>query len=109
MDTISIVSAVITLSIAAASFVIAYRHSKEKGFVWNNAYIYASKEEREERDWKAEYKQSKVVFVMIGIMFSIFTVEIITGWDWLMFVGIGLAVIAIIYAIASSMNGKKSA
>ncbi|MDL2237035.1 DUF3784 domain-containing protein [Christensenellaceae bacterium OttesenSCG-928-K19] len=108
MDTVTIALSVITLLLAAASFVIAYRQSKERGFVFNNSYLYASKEERERRDWAPEYKQSKTAFFILGLMFSILTLKIIIKWDWLTFVVVGIAVVLVVYAIASSLNGIKN-
>jgi len=102
-----IVFSIITLTIAVVSFVIAYRQSKEKGFVFNNSYIYASKEERKSQNWTPEYKQSKVAFVILGIMFSTLTLEIIVSWGWLFYAVIGIAAILVVYAIVSSIKGVK--
>ena len=42
-----IIGAIVLGLIAIACFVGSYFQFKEKGFLFNNAYIYASKEERE--------------------------------------------------------------
>lgn len=41
---------VVALALAALLFVLSCRSFREKGFLLNNAYLYASKEEREAMD-----------------------------------------------------------
>ena len=67
----NIIGAIILGVIAIASFIFSYLQFQEKGFLFNNAYIYASKQERETMDKKPHYKQSGIVFVFIGIIFLI--------------------------------------
>lgn len=43
-------------------FVLSYRQFNEKGFLFNNAYIFASKQERETMNKKPHYKQSGICF-----------------------------------------------
>ncbi|MBF4691515.1 DUF3784 domain-containing protein [Fusibacter sp. Q10-2] len=40
------------------AFIISYMQYKEKGFLFNNAYLYASKKERNEMNKKPHYRQS---------------------------------------------------
>lgn len=58
----NIVGAIILGIVAIASLVFSYLQFNEKGFLLNNAYIYASKQEREAMDKKPYYKQSGIVF-----------------------------------------------
>ena len=67
----NIIGAIILGVIAIACFIFSYLQFQEKGFLFNNAYIYASKQERETMDKKPHYKQSGIVFVFIGIIFFI--------------------------------------
>ena len=95
---------VIVLGIVSiACFIFSYLQFNEKGFLFNNAYIYASKQEREVMDKKPHYRQSGIVFIMIGIIFAINAAEILLKTGWLFYVVIVITVIAIIYAIASSV------
>ena len=48
----NVIGALILGVIASACFVISYLRFNKKGFLFNNAYIYASKQEREEMDKK---------------------------------------------------------
>lgn len=53
----------IVLSVVCA--IIIFFQFRKKGFLFNNAYIYASKQERETIDKKPHYRQSSVVFAFI--------------------------------------------
>ena len=72
----NIIGAIVLGIVAIVCYVFSYLQFNEKGFLFNNAYIYASKQERKVMDKKPHYKQSGIVFLMIGIAFFINTVEI---------------------------------
>lgn len=94
----------IAFIISIAMFVISFRSFKEKGFLFNNAYIYASKEERETMDRKPHYKQSAIVFLMLGIVFLLIAAEIIWETGWLFYVEMLCIAIVLIYAVVSSIK-----
>lgn len=73
----NIVGAIVLGVIAIICFVFSYLQFNEKGFLFNNAYIYASKQERKNMDKKPYYKQSGIVFLLIGIIFLINIIDII--------------------------------
>lgn len=107
----NIIGAVALGIVAIVCFVFSYLQFHEKGFLFNNAYIYASKNERETMDKKPHYKQSGVVFLLIGAVFAINAVDMILKTGWLFYVVIVIAIIAVTYAIASSImieRNKKS-
>ena len=104
----NIIGAVALGIVAIVCFVFSYLQFHEKGFLFNNAYIYASKNERETMDKKPHYKQSGVVFLLIGAVFAINAVDMILKTGWLFYIVIVIAVIAIIYAIASSVIIEKN-
>ena len=64
MSTAQIILAVILFGIAAALVIAGIRHLQCKGYCFNNAYIYASKDERETMYLRPYYKQSGIVFLM---------------------------------------------
>lgn len=99
----NIVGAIISGIVAIVCLVISYLQFNEKGFLFNNAYIYASKQERETMDKKPHYRQSGIVFLMIGIIFLINVAEMILETGWLFHLVIVVAIIAIAYAIISSV------
>lgn len=98
-----IILSCILFLIAIGAFVMSYRSFREKGFLFNNAYIYASKQERETMDKKPHYRQSAIVFLMIGVIFLLNGVSVLLAAKWIFILVIVIAVIAIIYAIISSI------
>lgn len=96
--------------ISALAFIMSFRSFKNKGFLFNNAYIYASKKERESMDKKPHYRQSAIVFLLIGFIFLFNALAVLFSADW-MYIIVGALVIAtIVYTIVSSVkieNGKK--
>ena len=92
---------------AIVCFVLSYLQFHEKGFLMNNAYIYASQKERETMDKKPHYKQSGIVFLLIGIIFLLNTLEMIFETGWLFYGVIIIVVIVMIYAIVSSIIIKR--
>lgn len=51
-----LVGAIICAIIMVTAFVISYFQFKEKGFLFNNAYLYASKAERETMNKSPYYR-----------------------------------------------------
>ena len=88
-------------------FTISLLHMYEKGFLMNNAYIYASKEEREKMNKKLYYRQSGIVFMFLGIisLLNAFNAELKTIG---LFIAIlVIVVITIVYAIVSTRSIEK--
>lgn len=96
-----VVMAIISLIISIMSF-------KEKGFLVNNAYIWASKQEREMMNKKPYYRQTAVGFTMITALLFCMAVECIlsTGWLWIVIGGVSF--ILLVYAIKSSIKMSNS-
>ncbi len=101
------VAEIILAVIAIACFVISFFQFHEKGFLLNNAYLYASKQERETMNKKPHYRQSGIVFLIIGIIFAINAIEIIIKTGWLFYVMLAVAVVTIVYAVVSSVSIEK--
>ena len=104
----NIIGAVVFGIVSIACFVFSYLQFNEKGFLFNNAYIYAFKQEREVMDKKPHYRQSGIVFLLLGIIFAINAVDVILKTGWLFYVAIIIAIIAVIYAILSSVKIERS-
>lgn len=98
-----IITGIVCSILAIGAFIVSFRSFKEKGFLFNNAYLYASKEERATMDKKPHYRQSAVVFLMIGIIFLLNAMSSIWTNSWFSYMAIVVALIAIIYAIVSSV------
>lgn len=65
---VCIVLTVVCLGISAVQF-------KERGFLFHNAYIWASKQERDRMDKKPYYRQSAVAFALCGAIFLVMAME----------------------------------
>ena len=104
----NIIGSIVLGIMSIACFVLSYLQFNEKGFLFNNAYIYAFKQEREVMDKKPHYRQSGIVFLLLGIIFAINAVDVILKTGWLFYVVIVIAVITIIYGIASSVIIEKN-
>lgn len=101
------VLAAIVLIISIAMFIISFRSFREKGFLLNNAYIFESEENRKTMNKKPHYRQTAVVFLMLGIVFLIIATELILKTGWLFYVDILCMVIVLVYAIVSSIEISK--
>jgi len=98
------ICAIVCGVLAIVSAIISIRSFMEKGFLFNNAYIWASKQEREKMDKKPHYRQSAIAFAIITAVFVCMALEcvLLTGWLWIA-VGV-LSVSVLVYAIASSVK-----
>ena len=103
-----IITASILSIISIFAFVMSIRSFMRKGFLFNNAYIYASKEEREQMNKKPHYKQSAIVFLLIGLIFLLNALSVLFKANWIFYVVIGVVIITIIYAIVSSIMIEKN-
>jgi hypothetical protein len=93
--------------VALFAFWMSIRSFREKGFLFNNAYIYASKKERETMDKSPHYRQSGIVFALIGLLFLINTLVLIFHIRWLFWLVIGITAITLVCAVTSSVIIEK--
>ena len=98
--------AIIMFLIAVFAWILSIRSFLEKGFLLNNAYIYASKSEREKMDKKPHYRQSAVVFLLLGMVFALNGFAALFHVDWIYTLVIVCIISTIIYAIVSSIANK---
>lgn len=98
---------VVCIVLSLAALIISLRAFQEKGFLLNNAYIYASPEEREKLDKKPWYRQTAIAFLLISIIFALLALEVWLDAHWLFFGVLGVSVIAVVYAVASSIAIEK--
>ena len=97
-----LVFAVICFVLALIFLIISVLQFQEKGFLFNNAFIWASKQERKTMNKKPHYRQSGIVFALCAAVFFAMALEclLMTGWLWVI-VGL-LSAAMLVYAIASS-------
>ncbi len=101
-----IILTVILFAVSLGLFIIAALQFKEKGFLFNNAYIFATKEERETMDKKPYYRQSAIVFTLLGIIFLFDALEMVFKTGRLFYAAMITAVVTVVYAVASSCKLK---
>lgn len=90
---------------AAFSIIVSILSFLEKGIPLNNYYLFATKEEKEKLDLKRIYRQTAIVFGLIGLMLLILAllipfnrIELITP------IVISFCIVTVVYAVVSSMN-----
>lgn len=85
---------------------LGFLQFNERGPLLNNAYIFASEQERKTMNKQPFYRQSGVCFVLLGIMFLLLALALlITGW--LIYLFWVVAFITLAYAIVSSIKLKE--
>ena len=103
-----IIGASILFSISLVCFVISVLSFLQKGYLFNNVYIGASKEQKETMNKKPYYLQSGVIFFILGIIFLLDGFDIIFETNWIFIIVISLIIITIIYTLVSSSLIKKN-
>lgn len=77
----------------------------EKGIPLNNLYIFATKEEREKLDKKQIYRQTAIVFGLIGLMLLVLALLIMFNkTDLITPIVIPFCIVTVVYAVISSIN-----
>ena len=100
---------IVVLLLSMACAVISVFQFRRKGFLFNNAYLYAKKQEKEKMNKAPHYRQSGVVFVFLSALFLCIAAECILKTSWLGWISSALTVGVLIYAIVSSVRelGKR--
>jgi len=99
-----VITASILFLISAGLFVMSVFSFREKGFLFNNAYIYASKQERETMHKAAHYRQSAIVFLLLGILFMLSGIGLLLRMNWIFGIAGVVLVSTLIYAVVSSIR-----
>lgn len=94
--------------LATLCAVISVRQFKEKGFLFNNAYIWNSKLGREKMDKKPHYRQSAIAFCLLSIIFILSGISIIFKNDKIKYLNILFIIGLLIYVIISSIKIEQS-
>ncbi len=99
-----IVVFVILMLISVGAFILSWLQFKERGFLFNNAYLYASKEEREIMNKKPYYRQSAIISLLLGLIFLLNAIGLFV--TWFSYISIIAAIAAVIFAVVSSKKIK---
>ena len=103
-----IIAASILFAISVFAFFMSIRSFMEKGFLFNNAYIYASKQEREKLNKKPYYRQSAIVFLLLGLTFLLNAISVVLDIDWIFYIAVAVVIVTLVYAIVSSIKIEKN-
>ena len=95
------------LAVSIFVFILSIRSFLEKGYLLNNAYIYASKKERETMDKTPYYRQTAVIFLFLGITFLSLGFAMLLDASWIIYIAGAVILITLIYAIVSSIVIEK--
>lgn len=99
-----IIPVIISGILTVLMFVYAFFTSKEKGPILSNHYLFTSKDKKEKIDKKVEYHRVTIVFGLLGIIFLLLTLQILTMWMWLNYI-MGLFIILLIaYVVKVTME-----
>jgi len=104
MGTGILITAIAVFLLAGGLFFLGIRQLLERGYLLNNAWIYASAKEREAMNKKPYYRQSGIVFCLLGLLFTVIGLSVILQEDWLLWLGAAPAVGAVAYAILSTVQ-----
>ena len=104
MASAELIATIVVFLLAVILAVLSIRSFRNKGFLFNNAYIYASKEERETMDKKPHYRQSAIVFLLLSMVFVVIGLSLIFADTRITLLEIPLILAAVIYAVVSSIQ-----
>lgn len=102
-----IIGAGVLFAVSLLLFLLSIRSFRGNGFLLNNAYLYASRQERETMDKKPYYRQTAIVFLLIGLVFLLNGFAVLTHAGWILPVVIAVILVTIVYAIVSSIAIEK--
>ena len=102
-----LVISIIVFAAAGMLLFFSIRSFAERGFLLNNAYLYASKEERKTMNKKPYYRQSAIVFCMLSVVFFVIGLSLVFQNDRILLLEIPLIVGAVIYAVVSTVQINK--
>ena len=102
-----IIGSAVLAGVSLVCFVLSWRQLHEKGFLFNNAFIFASEKEREYLDKKPYYRQSGVVFLFCGLIFALNAANVFLRTSWLFWAVIVLMAAAMVYAVVSTVRIEK--
>lgn len=104
MTNTELIAAIICFLIAGGCAFICVRQFTEKGFLFNNAFIYATKEARAKMDKKPYYRQSAIVFLLLSAVFVVLGLSVVLQIWKLQLLELPLLIGALVYAIISTIR-----
>ena len=109
MNTGTLIVAIVVFALAAACLTLSVLHFMERGVLLNNAWLYASKRERETMDKRPHYRQSAIVFCLLGGVFIVIGLALVLQRSRLTLLEIPLLAGAVVYAAVSTAAIRRRA
>jgi divalent metal cation (Fe/Co/Zn/Cd) transporter len=104
METEKVILVIVIGLVSVLMLTYSFFTSREKGPILSNTYLLASKKERSTMNKSAEYHLVSNVFGILGLIFLLLTIEILTSWTWIYYILGMLIAVVIIYAIIESIK-----
>ena len=98
-----LIGIIIMLIMAGIFALLSFRSFREKGFLFNNAYIYAAEEERKTMNKKPWYRQTAIASGLFSIASILMVLHMIFGNKVFLILQITTIIGAVLYAIISSV------
>ncbi|MBE5816001.1 MAG: DUF3784 domain-containing protein [Clostridiales bacterium] len=95
------------LTVSLLLIIAGSRSWMEKGFLMNNAYLYATKAERETMNKKPYYRQTAVIFFLLSMVFLLLGIAVLLNAGWLTHLAAVCILLAPVYAIISAVGIEK--
>lgn len=102
-----ILIAAFTFLLSIGSFILGIRSLREKGYLFNNSYIFASEQERAKMNKTPLYRQSGIVFLLCGIILLLTDVQALLITKWLTYIIVIMLVATLVYAVISGIVIEK--
>lgn len=99
--------AIVSFIIAFIFLIVSIFQFCEKGFLFNNAYIWADKKEREKLNKKPHYRQSGIAFTLCAAIFLAMGLGYLFLMNWLWIIVGALLVVLLVFAILTSVKEIK--
>lgn len=99
---------ILVFLLAGLFLALSVAHFLEKGALLNNAWLYASREERSAMDKKPHYRQSAVVFLLLAAVFALNGVGMVTKNDLFTIIAMAVVIAAVVYAVVSFIRLVRS-
>ncbi len=102
MNTCEWIISTILFVLAGALLFSGIRSFLGRGFLLNNAYLYASEADRKTMNKKPYYRQTAVVFCILSAVFFVIGLAVVLKNDQLFLLEIPLIAAAVVYAVVST-------
>lgn len=93
---------------AVTALILGIMQLNERGVPLNNAYLFASKEERLKMNKTPHFRQSGIVLILCGAALTLITFSIVFNVSLLFCLSFGFLGAALVYAIVSEIVIQKN-